>query len=283
MNKDVLWWFDGHWVPANQVSLAFDHPGLMWGAIVTDRTQIRDEKPFRLAAHIERLMQSAELAKIPLVADHESIKNLVEVGIQLNLGKAGKLWQVILLMLPKSSGAALSIQFLPQIVGSDQYKLFPYECTPMELSSVKHRSRLHWWVASQSVPAGFEPLFTSRLADPFIYETARANVLAIIDGVLVSPPERETLPGIARKLIFELAESLSIPTKFRPVLLSELITAEVVLITNSTFIMKKVSQIGAQPTSPGGPTWEKLENFWLEISAENGLWQDYFSDCPKFH
>jgi branched-chain amino acid aminotransferase len=62
-----------------------------------------------------------------------------------------------------------------------------------------------------------------------VAETTTANLFAVIDGVVVTPPVAEgALPGIARRLVLEALEVIE-----RPLLLQELYRAEEIVLTNS--------------------------------------------------
>jgi branched-chain amino acid aminotransferase len=62
-----------------------------------------------------------------------------------------------------------------------------------------------------------------------VAETTIANLFAVIDGVVVTPPVAEgALPGIARRLVLEGMEVIE-----RPLLVQELYRAEEIVLTNS--------------------------------------------------
>ncbi|MGH2969931.1 MAG: aminotransferase class IV, partial [Solirubrobacteraceae bacterium] len=67
--------------------------------------------------------------------------------------------------------------------------------------------------------------------DDSVLEAAWANVFALLDGVLVTPPaDGRLLPGVTRA---RLLEAPDVATREQPVALAELRAAEAVLLTSS--------------------------------------------------
>ena len=71
-----------------------------------------------------------------------------------------------------------------------------------------------------------------------------ANVFALIDGTLITPPLSEgCLPGIMRALVIEMAPALGFAVGERPLLPAELITAETAFLTNSVRFLRPVTAL----------------------------------------
>ncbi|HEV7496146.1 MAG TPA: aminodeoxychorismate synthase component I [Baekduia sp.] len=84
--------------------------------------------------------------------------------------------------------------------------------------------------------------------DGGVLETTRANVLAWIDGTLVTPPlDGRILPGVTRARALAWAEDLGIPTAERPLDLTELGTADAILTTGALRGLEPVTALGDQP------------------------------------
>jgi para-aminobenzoate synthetase / 4-amino-4-deoxychorismate lyase len=70
--------------------------------------------------------------------------------------------------------------------------------------------------------------------DGKVLETDRANVFAVIDGVLHTPPaDGRLLPGVTRAAVLRIARGKGIPTREIPVPAQRLLDASEVFITNS--------------------------------------------------
>jgi branched-subunit amino acid aminotransferase/4-amino-4-deoxychorismate lyase len=64
-------------------------------------------------------------------------------------------------------------------------------------------------------------------------EATNANVIALLDGVAVTPPVDGVLPGVTRALCLELLPALGVPVEESPLALDELAQARGVLLTTS--------------------------------------------------
>ena len=105
-----------------------------------------------------------------------------------------------------------------------------------------------------------------------VLETDRANVFAVIDGVLHTPPaDGRLLPGITRAAVLRLAAQEGIPAKEEPVSIRRLLRASEVFTTNSVHGIMPVralagtQQAGTGPASagaswPAGPLSHRLRS-----------------------
>src|SRR5262249_54840635 len=77
---------------------------------------------------------------------------------------------------------------------------------------MKYRSRMHFYLADKE-PQLFDPEASALLLDldGNGTETAAANFLMVESGTIVSPTLVNTLPGISRATVIELAGKLGIP------------------------------------------------------------------------
>jgi para-aminobenzoate synthetase / 4-amino-4-deoxychorismate lyase len=105
-----------------------------------------------------------------------------------------------------------------------------------------------------------------------VLETDRANVFAVIDGVLRTPPaDGRLLPGITRAAVLRLAAHEGIPAKEEPFSIRRLLRASEVFTTNSVHGIMPVRalagtrQAGIGPAGPGvswppGPLSHRLRS-----------------------
>jgi para-aminobenzoate synthetase/4-amino-4-deoxychorismate lyase len=86
--------------------------------------------------------------------------------------------------------------------------------------------------------------------DGGVLETTRANVLAWIDGTLVTPPlDGRILPGVTRARALTWAQELGIPVAERPLGLAELGAADAVLTTGALRGLQPVTALADRPVS----------------------------------
>ncbi|MBL9124575.1 MAG: aminotransferase class IV [Planctomycetaceae bacterium] len=116
----------------------------------------------------------------------------------------------------------------------------------------------------QAAAAGaYEALFVE--ADGTVNEGASANVAAVLEGVIVTPPQSpRILPGVSRDIVVELARRAGLRVEERTLTLDELLRAEEVLLTGTTTEVQGVTQIddAAVGTGAVGPvTWQLYEAY----------------------
>jgi branched-chain amino acid aminotransferase len=140
-------------------------------------------------------------------------------------------------------------------------------CRPPIDPRIKHRSRLAWWIAARDVSASdatAEPLFV----DPstgHILETPTSNLLAVLDGVVTSPPTGTVLEGVSLAVVRELCGGHSIPFAERPLVTTDLAQASEILLTNTSYCVAGVSQIDGRPMPFPGPILNRLLDAWTEL------------------
>jgi para-aminobenzoate synthetase/4-amino-4-deoxychorismate lyase len=90
-------------------------------------------------------------------------------------------------------------------------------------------------------------------ADGEVLEAGRANVFAVVDGGLVTPPADERiLPGTARAATIEIAGELGVPVTERSLTLADLHAADDVFLTSSVRGLRPARSLdGADLHGPG--------------------------------
>ena len=84
-----------------------------------------------------------------------------------------------------------------------------------------------------------------------VAENAIANFSIVRNGVLWTPPERNVLEGITRKVVFELATRLGIPYEERNFTIYDLAQAEEFFLTTSASCALPVREVdGYRPKAP---------------------------------
>ena len=101
--------------------------------------------------------------------------------------------------------------------------------------------------------------------DGYVTEGAASNIFAVIDGILITPPQgREILPGITRNVILELAEKNNIPYSEDIISLDALKTASEIWLTSSTREIVPVVQLDNETIANGkpGPIWQTMNQLF---------------------
>jgi para-aminobenzoate synthetase/4-amino-4-deoxychorismate lyase len=130
------------------------------------------------------------------------------------------------------------------------------------------------------------------LVDPggLVLESTRANVLAVVEGVLRTPPlDGRILPGVTRQVLLDLADDLGVPVGIGPLPLAELTGADGVLLVNAVRGVMWAARLGqrrwpgpepvgtalaaallARWNAPWDAPGVRLSEFWTLVDDEFG-------------
>ncbi len=100
--------------------------------------------------------------------------------------------------------------------------------------------------------------------DGTICEMTGANIFIVKDSILYTPILPQSIDGVTRRLVIELANTLSIPVKEVPLPLGDLIVADEVFVTGTYHSIRPVAAVAGQVLSsqfPGPVTQLLQERF----------------------
>jgi branched-chain amino acid aminotransferase len=310
MNSEPVVYLRGGFVPASQAHVSIYDFGIVMGATVTDLIRTFQKKPYRLEDHVRRFYESCKYARIrPPVSFAETVgitRELVERNAAL-LPEGGELAVVYFLtpgenLVYAGSAAApgtamqptFCIHSFPLPFGLFQrfftdgihlvtpsIRHVPAQCLDPKM---KHRSRLHWWLAEQE----------ARLADPLampillnlegnLTETSGSNVLLVKNGRVLSPPPNDILLGISRRTIIELCTRLGIEFQERDLQVHDAVNADEIFVATTPYCMAPVTKFNGLALGNGqaGPVFGRLLAAW---SADVGVdIRSQIMDCGKAH
>ena len=297
MNEPQAYW-NGRLVPQAQLHVPIRDAGFVFGATVTDQCRTFRHRLFRLEAHIRRFEASCRLAFVPLQLDPNKIAAIAEELVAHNRRflSAEEDMALVMVATPGEVGQYLA----PSQDDEPEPTLFLYTHrlaferyaplrrrggrlvvvrlpAPRHLipPQIKHRSRLHWWMAERRVHQ-VDPTAIPLYCDPAgrVRETTTANVLFVHGGTVWSPPQSEILPGVSVDTVQTLCHQQGIP--FRE---SEIDTAspvfreaEEVLLCSTPYGIAPVSQVDGRPISWPGPVFQRLIQAWNE-SVGLDIWR----------
>src|SRR5439155_9132726 len=106
--------------------------------------------------------------------------------------------------------------------------------------------------------------------DGNLTETNAANFLIVERGTLVSPSTVNTLPGISRATVIELAKKMGIPFVERDIQVFNALNAEEAFLSSTPYCLMPVTRINGISIGDGtpGPIYRQLIEAW---SGEVGL------------
>lgn len=280
----------GEFIPANDASISIFDLSVVQGVTVTDQLRTFHHQPFRISDHMERFFRSCQYARIipPL-----SLQKTTQATEQLIKHNAALLTPeqdlgVVLFVSPGEHGAysncsksgtdpqaTLCIHSFP--LSFERWQTFfdvgahvvtptvrhvPPQCLEPK---VKHRSRLHWWIAQQETKL-VDPQATPLLLDleGNITETVSSNFLIVQDETVISPTPRNILRGISLLTVAELCSELAIAYIERDFQIYEVINADEALLTTTPYCLAPATRINGIPIGKGtpGPMFHRLMQAW---------------------
>ena len=237
-----------------------------------------DGSPFRLADHLERMEHAAKAIGIPLPIDMVAVAAAVGDVLAANrLTSGGAALRITLTRGAGVRGLAPPADPRPTLMISASPYAAPADSCSAALVGIRRNegsplSRLkslayldNVLAAGEAARVGAEEavLMNNRGR---IAGAARANLFALIDDRLVTPPIADgVLPGIARRVILELAIALRIPAMEQSLLPGDLARAREVWLTNSLFEIRSVGKLDDREI-PGRELAAKLRSDYRELT-----------------
>jgi branched-subunit amino acid aminotransferase/4-amino-4-deoxychorismate lyase len=280
----------GQYKALEEVSIALNDAGFVFGVTVTDQCRTHRQQPFRLSEHLQRFRRSCELCQVTHPWSHEELRNIIEVLVDKNsqLAARGTEWSVIWLATPGAIGAFLGepggiLDAYPQLIiycfplpfarFRSYYEIGAEVRVPnhirydsMSLLQAKQRSRLSWWLGEQEVKKE-HPHAQALLMDSecFATETCSANIVVIRDNSLLSPRFVKILPGISLQTVKELSAKIAIPFIETDITSKDLSRADEALLCSTPYGIAPIGNLNGRQLPVNGPIFERLLQAWNEL------------------
>jgi D-alanine transaminase/branched-chain amino acid aminotransferase len=299
--SEPLAYLNGRFLPQREAALPLHDAGFVFGATVTDLCRTFRHRLYRLDDHLARFRQSCQLAMVPQPLTDAA---LTEIAVRI-VAENSRLLQpeadLALVMLatpgpvgfyaglpggPGDGAPTLAMHTFPlqfarfRRLFTEGARLVVPDVRQVPLTCVdpriKHRSRLHWWIAdreAQRAAPGASALLLYA-PDSAVTETAAANFLLVKRGTVLSPPRSIILEGISLRTVEELCRELGIPFREEVFTLAETIAADEAMLANTSYCLAGVRRINDHIPLPWpGPIFEKLLAAWsqsvgLDIRAQ---------------
>lgn len=289
MTEPVVY-LNGRTLPASQAHLAIFDAGVVMGATVTEMTRTFRHQPFRLGEHLDRLYRSLRYTRLDIGLTKEELQCATRDLIQHNAGllhaddELGIVHFVTPGELPMYAGFAGSMTPMRPTVCIHSFPL-PYEFWAKKMQegvhlvtpSIRHvppqcydpkmkcRSRMHYYLADKEAQL-VDPAASALLLDlnGNVTETSGANFLFVERGAIVAPPLTNTLPGVSRAMVIELARELAVPFVEREVQVFDVLNAEEAFMASTPYCLLPVTRVNGVPIGDGRPgvMFEKLLTAW---------------------
>ena len=283
-------YLNGNMVPASRAAINIYDAGVVQGATVTEMVRTFHQHLYRLDDHLARLERSLRYVRFDIGTTINELGHVCEELAKTNaaiLDHDDELQLVIFVTAGEnriyagSAGASarqtptVCIHTFPlpfeifakkmkdgvHVVTPSTRHVPPQCCDP----NMKCRSRMHFYLADQEarlVDADAVALLLD--LDGNVTESSGANFMIVENGTIVSPTLRNTLPGISRMTIIELAEALRIPFVERDFQPFDVVNADEAFLTTTPYCMMPVTKINEITIGSGRPgeVFAKLMAAW---------------------
>jgi branched-chain amino acid aminotransferase len=285
-----LCWIDGRVVPSDEARIPVVDHGLLYGDGIFEGIRVLSSRVFRLDRHLARLAAGARAIGLSIPGGVSAAREIV-----LETARAYASPEAYIRLLATRGEGELGVDpttcrtpRLLCLIGS--VRLYP---------EAKLRSGIDLVTASvrRPPPDVLDPRIKSlnylnnvlaklearrRGADEALLlnaagavaEASVANVFALRDGALLTPPGSDgALEGITRGTVLELASELGIPAYERTLGRFDLFSADEVFLTGTGAGLVPVRCLDAEVIGCGapGPVFEKLRNAFAAAAADLGV------------
>lgn len=282
-------WFNGRFLPEDQVLIPFRDRGWRYGDGCFDMTRTFNGRAFRLEEHIARFFRSLRYLRIdPGLSPREFITLSLEI-IERNeplRAAAGDWWigqrvsrgvDPIGGEMPAHRGPNVVIECTPLPLaararqirdGLDVWTPAERRIAPGMLSPrAKTHNYLNMIVAEQSVKAHDPEAWAVLLdANGCLCEGIGSNIFIVRDGCLYTPGERYVLPGISRQMTIDLAGQLGIPLVEGEIDLFDAANADEMFLTSTSLCIAGVRSFNGAKVGDGrapGPVTKRLIDAYI--------------------
>ena len=247
--------------------------GFLSGDGVYEVVPVYDGKPFRFAAHAERLTRSLAALRIKDPYSREHWRRIVDALVAANGGGD----QYLYLQVSRGAEFGRNHAPLPDIEPTVFLYCSPWpqiaadtlaqglscitaQDTRWARCDIKSTALLANVLLRQlAVDAGAAE--TILLRDGRLMEGSASTVHVVLRGEIVTPPNSyRILPGTTRGALFDIAETLGIAQRTAEISEAELRAADEIWLSAATREVQPVTRLDGNPVGTGqpGPLWQRV-------------------------
>ncbi len=286
-NGDYTAYFNGEWMPLNEVRIDPLDSGFTVGDVVFDLGRTFNGKSFRLKEHVDRLWRSLKFVRIDPGMSFDDMIDLSEEALRRNEHLRGEAEDLtVRQFVTRGVGAGRRHRSGSPTVGvivqHVQFSGFAhlYETGAHGVIArtrshtaetidpkLKHYSRLNFNLAELEA-ADVDPDGWPILMDMngFLTEGTGYNVFLVSNGVIKTPQDRAILQGISRGMVLNLAKQLDLEAVEEDLQPYDLYTADEAFFTGTSPCVLPVTKADHRQIGDGrpGPITSQLLAAWGE-------------------
>jgi len=265
VSESLVAYVNGAFVPLSEASVHIEDRGFQFADGVYEVVACFGGSFLDLAPHIGRLQQSLQAVDIPMPCSQEALADLLQqayarnpfqdamVYIQVTRGVAARAHLVQRALTPT---LVITVRQLPNpsdakvAQGAVGITLADIRWKRCEIKSIALLASVMGKLEAKR--AGADEAFWLD-SEGHLLEGCATNILAVIDGVLVTHPlDHQVLGGITRRMVLQVARDLGITVEERPWCLDEAGLSECML-TSTTNAAMPVCVLDGKPVAGGKP------------------------------
>ncbi len=274
-------YFNGKFLLEEEAKISVFSGGVLYGQGLFGTMRAYNGKIFRLEEHLARLKKGAKVLGLKVPKDLEKSRQIIRQLVKINhLPDA-----YLRLMLITDEKKRASLVFLCREINLYRKRKYFWTCVIVQnirqneyspLSRIKSLNYLPMLLARKEAESkgADEGILLNSKGE--ICEGTRTNIFVItedarpdgVGGILYTPAiESGCLPGITRKAVIELAQSLKLEVQEKKLKTEDLMRAKEVFLTNSLIGIVPVTKIDSQTISNGetGFWTRKIRNFYQDL------------------
>lgn len=293
--KEPIVYLKGEFLPASRAAISISDLGVVMGATFTEMTRTFRHELFCGPEHIERLFDSMEYSSVVLPHSPSEVLEITREVVAHNqqfLNENQELAAVQfvtpgenLMYAGLGSGLTLEPTFcvhtfpLPFERWRALFRDGAHCAVPSTLhlpsesidSRIKHRSRLHWWLAErelQKTAPGALPLLLD--TQGYLTESAGANFLIVQDRTVFSPTSRNILNGISLQTTKKLAAEIGFKWIEKDLEIQDVFEADEAWLTTTPYCIAPCTRLN-QTAIGGGKIGARFQEILAAWNQRVGL------------
>lgn len=271
-------WFNGNFMPENEVRIPFRDLSWVYGDGCFDMTRSFGHRLFKVKEHVERLYRSLKYLRIDPGFGPQKMCELTDELFERNrhlLGSDDDYWvgqrisrgvkevegdnldhhgpNIVLecMPLPLKQRAKLFKEGIRVVVPSHR-RVPPESLTPR----AKTHNYLNMVVANQEVQSIDSEAWAVLLdINGNLCEGMGSNIFVVRGGELLTPREKFVLPGVSRQTVIDLAKAEGIAFQEADLDLYDAYNAEEVFLTSTSLCICPVAKLNGVDIGPKGQVW----------------------------
>ena len=283
-------YISGEMVPESEAKISIFDSAVMLGDTVTESTRTFRHQPFKLDQHITRMYKSLKVTRIDPGCSPVEMKEITSGVVEANLPEVAEeddIWIVhnisrgVSMPGPdptvQQGRATVMIHTAPMdLTGwAGFYEKGCHAVTSMSRiipsqsldARIKNRSRMAYTLAEVEVKL-VDPLAQGIILDVHgnVAENKGGNIFAVTDGRLRTPKSQNSLAGVSRETVLELAEGLGIENEATELQPYDLYTADELFFTSTPYCIMPATKFNGLPVGSGevGELTRALLDAWSD-------------------